>query len=198
MTLGDWLRNYLYFPLGGSRQGIIRTCLNLLIVMLIAGIWHGAAWGFIVWGVLHGVALVVHRLTDALSNRVARLKRFWRSPRGIFLAWGITQCMVFTTWIFFRLPDLTESGLVIQRLFGHPADAQFAQKVYVEAIGMQPFQIALLLVLVFILMAIAYTFERLLKLEISWPLKLLLVPSCLFAVWLLAPTGGLPYIYFDF
>ncbi|MFM8006812.1 MAG: MBOAT family O-acyltransferase, partial [Dolichospermum sp.] len=51
ITLGDWLRNYLYFPLGGSRRGLIRTCGNLLIVMLLAGIWHGSAWGFIVWGI---------------------------------------------------------------------------------------------------------------------------------------------------
>ncbi|MFO5495035.1 MAG: MBOAT family O-acyltransferase, partial [Cuspidothrix sp.] len=50
ITLGDWLRNYLYFPLGGSRHGLIRTCGNLLIVMLVAGVWHGSAWGFIIWG----------------------------------------------------------------------------------------------------------------------------------------------------
>ncbi len=54
ITLGDWLRNYLYFPLGGSRQGLRRTCLNLMIIMVIAGIWHGAAWGFIVWGFCTG------------------------------------------------------------------------------------------------------------------------------------------------
>ena len=68
-TLGDWLRNYLYFPLGGSRVGLFRTCLNLLIVMLITGIWHGASWGFIVWGILHGLALVIHRLVEAISQQ---------------------------------------------------------------------------------------------------------------------------------
>lgn len=64
MTLGDWLRNYLYFPLGGSRQGLVRTCLNLLIVMGVAGFWHDATWGFVAWGAIHGVALVVHRLNE--------------------------------------------------------------------------------------------------------------------------------------
>jgi alginate O-acetyltransferase complex protein AlgI len=68
----------------------------------------------------------------------------------------------------------------------------------VEAIGLQPFQIALLLTLLVMLMVIAYTFERVLKLQINWTFKLMLMPSCLFAVWLLAPEGGLPYIYFDF
>jgi len=198
MTLGDWLRNYLYFPLGGSRQGLARTCLNLMIVMAIAGIWHGAAWGFIVWGLLHGVALVIHRLTDALSDRVHWLGLFWRSLPGVALAWLCTQLMVFTAWIFFRLPDLKESGLVVQRLLGHPADNQFSQKVYVEAIGLQPFQIAALLMALFGLMGLAYFVERVLKLQLNWTVKLMLVPVCLFAVWLLAPEGGVPYIYFDF
>ncbi len=198
MTLGDWLRNYLYFPLGGSRRGLLRTCLNLLIVMTIAGIWHGAAWGFIVWGVLHGLALVVHRLNDAIANRNERLKQFWQNPIGIIFSWLLTQWMVFAAWIFFRLPDVKDSWLVVTRLWGHPADAQFAQKVYLETFGLEPIQIAALLGILTTLMGIAYLFHRLLKLQLNWHIKLLLVPACLFAVWLLSPEGALPYIYFDF
>ncbi|UBF28107.1 MBOAT family protein [Kovacikia minuta CCNUW1] len=198
MTLGDWLRNYLYSPLGGSRQGLLRTCLNLMIIMLIAGIWHGAAWGFVVWGILHGLALVIHRLVDAISSRNEGLKRFWQNPPGIVTGWLLTQLMVFFAWIFFRLPDLKDSWLVVQRLWGHAADAQFAQKVYAETFGLESVQIALLLAILATLMGIAYTCDRLLKLQLNWPVKLLLVPACLFAVWLLAPAGSLPYIYFDF
>lgn len=198
MTLGDWLRNYLYFPLGGSREGLMRTCINLMIVMVIAGIWHGAAWGFIVWGAIHGLGLVVHRLTDAISDRSEGLKRFWQSAIGVVLAWLFTQMMVFAAWIFFRLPDLKDSWLVVQRLWGHSADMQFAQKVYVETFGLESVQIAFLLCGLTALMGIAYTFNRVLKLQINWHIKLLLVPVCLFAVWLLAPEGALPYIYFDF
>jgi alginate O-acetyltransferase complex protein AlgI len=198
MTLGDWLRNYLYFPLGGSRQGLVQTCLNLMIVMAIAGIWHGAAWGFIVWGLFHGLALVVHRLTDGLSSQNSRLKDFWQSLAGTITAWFLTQLTVFFTWIFFRLPNLKDSWLVVQRLWGHPADAQFAQKVYQDAIGMGAVQITLLLGGLVTVMGIAYSFDRLLKLQLNWTLKLMLVPVCLFAVWLLAPQGALPYIYFDF
>ena len=198
ISLGDWLRNYLYFPLGGSRSGLFRTCLNLLIVMAIAGLWHGAAWGFIVWGLLHGVALVVHRLTDVISDRSPRLKHFWQTTQGIVFAWFLTQMMVFLTWTFFRLPNLKDSWLVLQRLWGHPADAQFAQKVYTDAIGLEPLQITALLVLLLVGMGITCIFTRLLKLQLNWPVKLLLVPACLFAVWLLAPQGALPFIYFDF
>lgn len=198
MTLGDWLRNYLYFPLGGSRQGLGRTCLNLLIVMLIAGIWHGAAWGFIVWGILHGIALVVHRLTDALSKANPSLQQWWKSVPGTVSAWAITQLMVFTAWIFFRLPNLRESGLVVQRLFGHAADVQFAQKVYIETLQIDRLHLTLLLWLLVGLMALAYFMQRGLKLQVSWSVKILLVPICLFAAWLLAPNEAPPYIYFDF
>ncbi len=197
MTLGDWLRNYLYFPLGGSRQGLWRTCLNLMIIMLVAGVWHGAAWGFIVWGGLHGLALVTHRLTDALSQRW-NLQVFWRSLPGVLLAWAMTQMMVFTSWIFFRLPNLKDSGLAIQRLWGQAGDIQFAQKIYVETLQIDRFHIALLLGMIFVGMAIAYAIHRGLKLHLNWIVKLLLVPICLFAAWLLAPNEAPPYIYFDF
>ncbi len=198
MTLGDWLRNYLYFPLGGSRQGLARTCLNLLIVMLIAGIWHGAAWGFIVWGILHGIALVVHRLTDTLSKQWQPLQQWWQSVPGTLSAWLMTQLMVFLAWIFFRLPNLRESGLVVQRLIGHAADIQFAQKVYVETLQIDRLHLALLLWLLVGAMAINYFIQRGLKLQLNWAAKILLVPICLFAAWLLAPDEAPPYIYFDF
>lgn len=198
ITLGDWLRNYLYFPLGGSRQGLSRTCLNLLIVMLIAGIWHGAAWGFVVWGVLHGIALVVHRLTEMLSKQYQPLQHWWQSLPGTVLAWAITQGMVFTTWIFFRLPNLRESGLVVQRLLGQSADVQFAEKVYVETLQIDRLHLSLLLWLLVGAMAVAYFIQRGLKLQLSGALKILLVPLCLFAAWLLAPNEAPPYIYFDF
>ncbi len=198
MTLGDWLRNYLYFPLGGSRVNLARTCLNLIIVMLIAGIWHGAALGFIVWGGLHGLALAVHRLTDTMSDRFIWLQKFWENPLGIVFAWLLTQFMVFTSWIWFRLPNLGDSSLVIQRLWGYSADAQFSQKVYIETLNMSQSQLAIRLGILAIFMAIIYFFQRKLKLQFNWPLKLLFVPLCLYAVWILSPEGSLPYIYFDF
>jgi alginate O-acetyltransferase complex protein AlgI len=198
MTLGDWLRNYVYFPLGGSRQGLTRTCWNLFLVMLIAGIWHGSAWGFVVWGVYHGLALVVHRLTDVMSDRYEKLALFWENPLGVVVAWLLTQVMVFTSWIWFRLPNLQESSLVVQHLWGHNADDQFVQKVYVEALNTNQSQVSAILFTIVALMGINYVFKGRLKLEFNWPIKLVFVPLCLYAVWLFAPEGSLPYIYFDF
>lgn len=197
ITLGDWLRNYLYFPLGGSRVSLWRTCLNLLIVMLVAGIWHGAAWGFIVWGGLHGLALAVHRLTEVVFKGL-RLEFLWKNAIGIFIGWVLTQAMVFGSWIFFRLPDLKDSRWVISNLWGHPADVQFAHKVYVEALGLERVQLSWMLGALAVGMLVNYTLIRGLKVELNWPVKLMLVPLCLYAVWVFAPEGGLPYIYFDF
>ncbi|MBE9205576.1 MBOAT family protein [Nostoc sp. LEGE 06077] len=198
MTLGDWLRNYVYFPLGGSRSGLMRTCWNLFIVMVIAGIWHGSAWGFFVWGILHGIALAVHRLTDDLSDRHEKLAQFWQNPLGVVIAWLLTQLMVFTSWIWFRLPNLQDSSLVLQHLWGHTADAQFAQKVYVEALTISPYQLSWMLGILAAFMALVYALNGRLKLELNWPIKLVFVPLCFYVVWLLAPEGSLPYIYFDF
>ncbi|BAZ14843.1 membrane bound O-acyl transferase MBOAT family protein [Calothrix sp. NIES-4071] len=198
MTLGDWLRNYLYFPLGGSRVSLERTCVNLVTVMVVCGIWHGAALGFIVWGFWHGLALVVHRLVDKLSNRIEFLEHFWQSPIGVIVAWFVTQLMVFTSWIWFRLPDLRDSTEAAKRLWGRTADAQFSQLVYIEALKISQFQVMLLLSAVFLSMAIVYFFKRHLKLEFNWHLKLLFVPLCFYIVWLLAPQGSLPFIYFDY
>lgn len=197
ITLGDWLRNYLYFPLGGSRVGLFRTCLNLIIVMLIAGIWHGAAWGFVVWGGLHGLALVIHRLTESIFTKLS-ITWIWKTLPGVLIAWLITQLMVFTAWIFFRIPNLQDSWWVINHLWGHPADVQFAHKVYVESLGLERHNLVILLSSVFGLMTLTTCLNRGLKLELNWTVKLALVPLSFFTVWLLAPEGGLPYIYFDF
>jgi alginate O-acetyltransferase complex protein AlgI len=198
MTLGAWLRNYLYFPLGGSRQGLGRTCLNLMIVMLIAGVWHGNNWGFLIWGAIHGLALVGHRLNQAVAKAWSPLKRFWETVPGAVLGWGLTQLVVFFSWLFFRLPDPQQFTLALQRLWGVPGDAQFAQLVYLESLGFTYGELAMILWGIVGLMGVAYFFNRGLKLELSWPVKLLLVPIFGFLAWLLAPAETLPYIYFDF
>jgi len=198
ITLGDWLRNYLYFPLGGSRVGLARTCLNLMIVMLVAGIWHGNNWGFVIWGAMHGAGLVIHRLNHAIASRLAPLQHFWASVPGTVIAWGLTQGLVFASWLPFRLPQPRQFILAWQRGWGVPADVQFAQKVYAESLGFTFSQLLLLLWGGVGLMALAYFFQRGFKLELNWPIKVLLIPVFSFLAWLLAPPEILPYIYFEF
>ena len=198
MTLGAWLRNYLYFPLGGSRRGLLRTCLNLGVVMLIAGIWHGDNWGFLIWGGLHGLALAAHRLVQTVGDRWPWLDKGWMSLPGVLTAWLLTQGLVFGSWLFFRLPEPKYFTLALQRIWGQAADVQYLEKVYVDSFGLSRPQLMLLLGGFVIAMAMNYGFNQGLKLQLSWPVKLLLIPVCLFLAWLLAPSETPPYIYFEF
>ena len=108
ITLSSWLRDYLYIPLGGNRNGEGRRLLNLMTTMVLGGLWHGAAWTFVIWGALHGTALVgVHLLR-------ARLAR-WNI---VVPAWlGILGTFYFVTfaWVYFRAPDIGTAHRVLQR-----------------------------------------------------------------------------------
>jgi alginate O-acetyltransferase complex protein AlgI len=166
--------------------------------MLISGIWHGADWGYMIWGMIHGIGLIIHRLTQTLSAKIEPLDLFWRSKWGYFCGWILTQPFVFVAWIWFRLPNLSQSNLVFQHLWGYARDAQFATKVYAENLKLTDSQILLILVGLTIAMMIAYIFDQLLKLNLNWHLKLALIPVCLYIVSLLSPAESLAFIYFDF
>ncbi len=99
MTLSRWLRDYLYIPLGGNRDGERRTYRNLMLTMLLGGLWHGAAWTFVIWGGIHGGALSAGTLGRAGAGASFRLP--------IWLAWLITFHVVCLAWVFFRSPDLS-------------------------------------------------------------------------------------------
>ncbi|MGB2924450.1 MAG: MBOAT family O-acyltransferase [Limnothrix sp.] len=198
MSLGEWLRNYLYFPLGGSRRGLLRTCVNLFLVMFLAGIWHGAAWGYVIWGGIHGVGLAIHRLNGAIAARFKFLQQFWASIPGTLFSWGITQTLVFLAWIPFRLPDGQQARLLLNHFWQHQGDIQFGTKIYLEGLNMGRSYFVFLLGLLGIGMGLAYLVQRRWQLNLNWALKLAFVPLCFYAVWIFAPEGNVPYIYFDF
>jgi alginate O-acetyltransferase complex protein AlgI len=198
ITLGNWLRDFIYIPLGGSYRGLFVTCCNLLILMIISGIWHGADWGYIIWGAAHGIALIVHRLTKTLADRIGWIARFWQAWYGQILGLLLTQTFVFVAWIWFRLPNLSKSNLVFTHLWGHPADAQFGAKIYVDNLALADAQLLAILVGLTIATSIAYFSDRILKIDLTWPVKLTLIPFFIYIVCLLSPSESLSYIYFDF
>jgi alginate O-acetyltransferase complex protein AlgI len=106
MTLSRFLRDFLYIPLGGNRGGKLRTARNVMITMVLGGLWHGAAWGFVLWGTIHGGALVVE---NVLRERV-------RISLPAWLKWVIVFHVVVLAWIPFRAPDLTLAGAFVSRL----------------------------------------------------------------------------------
>jgi D-alanyl-lipoteichoic acid acyltransferase DltB (MBOAT superfamily) len=109
ITLSRFLKAYLYIPLGGNRRGSTRNYVNLLVTMLLGGLWHGAAWTFVLWGLLHGAMLVLHRLW----RRNAAMPRL--AP---WLARGLTLLCVMLAWVPFRAPDLQTALSVYRGLAG--------------------------------------------------------------------------------
>lgn len=108
ITLSEWLRDYLYIPLGGNQKGERRTYVNLLMTMLLGGLWHGASWNFVLWGFLHGAGLAVHRIWRDHTR--------WRLPRAV--AWPMTLAFVTLCWVPFRSPDWPMTVEMFRSLFG--------------------------------------------------------------------------------
>ncbi len=102
ITLSTFLRDYLYIPLGGNRHGRARRYINLMATMLLGGLWHGAAWTFVVWGGLHGAYLAVNHLFNSVAMRMRGAERFFASRVTKLAGWALTFWAVGLAWIFFR------------------------------------------------------------------------------------------------
>jgi alginate O-acetyltransferase complex protein AlgI len=104
ISLSTWLRDYLYIPLGGSRHGKRVMIFALMTTMILGGLWHGASWNFVIWGLVHGLLLVAHRYFSKL-NLIEKLFTNFKTSSTI-LSWVITQYLVFFTWLIFRIEDV--------------------------------------------------------------------------------------------
>jgi len=115
ISLSTWLRDYLYIPLGGNRHRLLRTLINLMLVMLIGGFWHGAAWTFVAWGACHGLFLVAERL----------LRRTNWQPLPAWVARALVFTLVSLTWVLFRSESISDAGRYFAAMFaGSGAEAE--------------------------------------------------------------------------
>jgi alginate O-acetyltransferase complex protein AlgI len=105
ISLSSWLRDYLYIPLGGNRLGKLRTYINLMLTMLLGGLWHGASWKFVAWGGLHGTGLALERALGIKGENFKILRRI------------LTFHLVCLGWIFFRAGDFAAGSLVLEKIF---------------------------------------------------------------------------------
>lgn len=109
ITLSKWLQMYVYIPLGGNRKGNIRTYLNLFIVFVICGIWHGAGWTFILWGIVHGLGMLLYRF---YKNNFQ--KKFPISP---LLSWVLTFNFVNAAWVLFRADNIKQAEKILSKMY---------------------------------------------------------------------------------
>ena len=179
ISLSTWFKDYVYFPLGGNRGGKWFTYRNMVATMLISGLWHGAAWGYIIWGALHAVGRVVTRELEQSAVYRDRVPKIVKQL-GVFV-------FVSFTWIFFRGQTWGRSWLVLSRIFttgwvdpGFPA-------------------LALLLIFAIWIYQFLYTSEGFGKRVVEWtPVRVGLVMAMLVYLSVVAQPGSQQFIYFQF
>jgi len=182
ITLSNWLRDYLYISLGGNRLGLLRTYRNLMLTMVLGGLWHGAAWTFVAWGAIHGTALVIERLLGVGSPAGER-------PMATVARWFITFHVVCVAWVLFRADSFEIATDFLGGLATAPLGSGVEWWAFVIVIGALAMQMAPTDLLLTIRERGADTDP--------------LVQGALLGIWIslivaLGPEGVAPFIYFQF
>ena len=192
ISLSSWLRDYLYISLGGNRKGKIRQYINLIITMFLGGLWHGAAWNFVLWGLLHGVALACHKFFRSIMGRE---KSYQSSGVRRFFAVLLTFHFVCLCWVFFRASSFTTALEVITQI-----GTNFHATVFTQLLAGYKG--------VFFLMLLGYLLHFLpdkletgtTRMVVRMPLVLqaLLIVAVIYIVIQVKTAGIQPFIYFQF
>jgi len=145
ISLSSWFRDYVYIPLGGSRVPLRRWQVNILVVFLLSGLWHGANWTFLAWGALHGLYIVTGAITAAWRRRfyaTAVMQRIAWSHRWIHAF--VTFHLVLIAWVFFRADSLREAGYVLSHLLSGFTMADFRAAVLTDYFAVSVVMIAIM------------------------------------------------------
>lgn len=193
ISLSTWLRDYLYIPLGGSKKSSANTYGNLFAVMILGGIWHGAGWNFVVWGLLHGAYLAVSRFIGKKIPQFT-LHPFFRTTVGKIISVLIVQYFVFLAWIPFRVQNLEFMWYSIQKY----VLLDFATENTLELLSSN--KISFLLIVIFILACIVSYKKNIHQMVSEISLKKWTLIMTSFAVMILILYNGTPqdFIYFKF
>lgn len=187
MSLSTWLRDYLYIPLGGNRKGSVRTFINLMITMLLGGLWHGAAIKFILWGALHGVGLMINKGLKGIIKTNNRIIRFF--------GWFFTFHFVVITWIVFRVDSLQNAQIIMDRIV-HTTSLSDVKKIVLTT----PY-LFLLLIMGYCIHWLSDKFRTRIKLHFIlapiW-IKIGIISIALYLVYSFHQSALLPFIYFRF
>jgi len=193
ISLSTWLRDYLYIPLGGSRKGELNTYRNLAITMLLGGLWHGAAWTFVIWGAYQGLLLIVHRLITPILNKIPLsnnifMGKIWHFAKIIFF-FHIT-CF---GWLIFRARSMPQVYNMLRGLF---LNFQFTPNIDLKNIGLN---MTFLLCLLLIVQLIQYRENNLLAiLKKNTATKITFYYIVLLLMMIFGNVGQNEFIYFQF
>jgi alginate O-acetyltransferase complex protein AlgI len=184
MSLSNWLREYLYIPLGGNRKGVKRTYFNLFMTMLLGGIWHGANWTFVVWGAWHGGLLALEKL---MKDKLGEFQITNLATRVLMIF--NTMILVMTGWVFFRSESLTDAYRMLMAMSGMRTWA-LSDEIVAQTTSDGFIVLGIGVVLVYVLPSIKrYTHS---------PLRFLILPLFVWALATLSSQSFTPFLYFQF
>lgn len=187
ISLSTWFRDYLYIPLGGNRKGTLRMYANNFITMLVAGLWHGASWMFVIWGALHGFGLCVHKFFSR-QLRITIPSTLW----GNTLSWLITYVYVCFAWSFFRSQSLTQLGTMYEKIVADFSWAYLSPFVYARPL----WTVCLIgAMLTYLIPERTYTRLQLRFIMLPWLAKFLLFIVCVQLAIEVAQEDVQPFIY---
>lgn len=187
ISLSTWFRDYLYISLGGNRKGTLRMYANNFITMLVAGLWHGTSWMFVIWGALHGFGLCVHKFFSR-QLRITIPSTLW----GNTLSWLITYVYVCFAWSFFRSQSLTQLGTMYNKITTDFSWAYLSPFVYARPL----WTVCLLgAMLTYLIPERTYTRLQLRFITLPWLAKFLLFIVCVQLAIEVAQEDVQPFIY---
>lgn len=195
ISLTSWFRDYLYIPLGGNRKGKIRTYLNILIVFLASGFWHGASWTFILWGAIHGVYQIIGKLTKGFKERIRSILRINKNSKLLgFIQMIITFILVDFAWIFFRANSISDARYIISNLL---VNVNHIDKKSILVVSGKDMKLMLLFVAVFILYELVL-YLKLIKKRIPLVIRWILYYLCFYSIifWGIASNSKFIYVQF--
>ena len=204
ISLSSWFRDYLYIPIGGSKKGVVRKYLNLMIVFLVSGLWHGASWHFVIWGALHGIYQIIERATKSIRAKLLGFMRI-KGDNPVYMCFKRIAVffLVCFSWIFFRSSDMIGAKAAVTKIFTDFGAVSF-EKISDFGISTENAVVLLCAVLVLFLVSVfAEKFELADALEkthfpVRWAVYLVLI----FAVLIFGIYGpdfdASQFIYFQF
>jgi D-alanyl-lipoteichoic acid acyltransferase DltB (MBOAT superfamily) len=187
ITLSRFLRDYIYIPLGGNKKGDIKTYINLFVTFLIGGLWHGASWMFVIWGAMHGMAIVIHRIWKRLKFSMNK-----------YLAWFITFNFINITWIFFRAKEWDDALKVLNGMFNGNMVHSYSASVLFNAISGDKWLVFWLVTAFCIILVFKNTMQFTITSTKSISLKLVTFSALLFSIGILSLNKVSEFLYFNF
>lgn len=152
ISLGAWFRDYLYFPLGGSRVSKLKKYRNIMIVFLVSGIWHGASWNFLIWGFLHGIYQVIDLSSYPLMMKLNQSLKIDTSSFGYrFYKVLLTFSLVTFAWIFFRANTLADAYYIVKNIFVFNPEIFFGNEIYELGLEERELKIAIISIIVLLI-----------------------------------------------